>query len=283
MALQDSDIFLVTKADGSESRHIRADKLLSGIADDWLVFINEGGVSKRCLVSDLVTKAADDRYMLVNQGVKSYKIKSSTVVDQYYIPISVTWSDYAWCYNKNTDQKMEPRPENTANRHKTYTNTFDGGTRNGWYLYRPKGANNVQWRYEPPASLNLYARTLRLFCGTQGPNGKSRIWVNGRERTTKDHIGHDQEGAWTVRFTINEVITSIEIRQKSGTGYDSFGVYAVEVNGVILVDGAPAPATISDAEVATLMAQNVDIPDTADIPEGDNNAEVVETIEDSSY
>ena len=66
MPLQDSDIFLVVKPDGSESRHIRADKLFSGIADDWLVIINEGGISKRCLVSELVDKAADDRWMLVN-------------------------------------------------------------------------------------------------------------------------------------------------------------------------------------------------------------------------
>ena len=83
MPLQDSDIFLVTKADASESRHIRADKLFSGIADDWFVVIQEGTVSKRCLVSELADKASDTRYMLVNQGATSYKIKSSTVVDKY--------------------------------------------------------------------------------------------------------------------------------------------------------------------------------------------------------
>ena len=103
-ALQDSDIFLVTKADGSESRHIRADKLFSGIADDWLVLINEGGVSKRCLVRELVYKDRDDRYMLVNsfpEGVTtggrttSYKIKSSTVVDKYGVPpITTPWGDF---------------------------------------------------------------------------------------------------------------------------------------------------------------------------------------------
>ena len=83
MPLQDSDIFLVTKADGSESRHIRADKLFSGIADDWFVVIQEGTQSKRCLVSALPDKASDTRYMLVNRDETSYKIKSSTVVDTY--------------------------------------------------------------------------------------------------------------------------------------------------------------------------------------------------------
>ena len=136
MPLQDSDIFLVTKADGSESRHIRADKLFSGIANDWLVLINEGGVNKRCLVSDLPAKATDARYMLVNQGVKSYKIKSSTVVNRYDI---TSWSDYAWCYNLQDNQKIIPRLEKdfTEDCHKYYINTFDGGTYNGWYLYKP--------------------------------------------------------------------------------------------------------------------------------------------------
>ena len=156
-------------------------------------------------------------------------------------PSSIIWSDWSWCYNLSNNQKIIPRPEKDSDRHRTYTNTFDGGTYKGWYLYRPNNINKVQWRYEPPASINLYARTLRLFCGTQGKNGKSRIWVNGSERSTRDHVGYDMVGAWTDTFTINGVITSIEIRQKSGTGYDSFGVYAVEVNGVILTDGDLAP------------------------------------------
>ena len=83
MPLQDSDIFLVTKADGSESRHIRADKLFSGIADDWFVVIQDGTQSKRCLVSALPDKASDTRYMLVNQGATSYKVKSSVVVNNF--------------------------------------------------------------------------------------------------------------------------------------------------------------------------------------------------------
>ena len=64
--LADSDIFLINKPDGSESRYIRADKLLSGIADDWLVVIDEGGISSKCLVKELASKASDSRYMLVN-------------------------------------------------------------------------------------------------------------------------------------------------------------------------------------------------------------------------
>jgi len=93
MPLQDSDLFLVTKADGSESRHIRADNLFSGIADDWVVLVDENGISKRCVVGDLRYKASDDRYMLVNVVDKSYKVKSSTVVSQYAgppPPVSIT-------------------------------------------------------------------------------------------------------------------------------------------------------------------------------------------------
>ena len=97
MPLQDSDLFLVTKADGSESRHIRADNLFSGIADDWVVLVDENGISKRCVVGDLRYKASDDRYMLVNVVDKSYKVKSSTVVSQYAgppppVPISSTFT-----------------------------------------------------------------------------------------------------------------------------------------------------------------------------------------------
>lgn len=87
MPLQDSDIFLVTKADGSESRHIRAANLFSGVADDWNVLINENEISKRCLVSELLDKASDDRYMLVQSGDQNYKVKSSTVVSQYGPPL----------------------------------------------------------------------------------------------------------------------------------------------------------------------------------------------------
>lgn len=86
-ALNVDDVFLVTKDDGSESRHIQGQNLFSGVADEWYVLIDEGnaGLSRKLKVKDLVAKASDTRYMLVNRGTLSYKVKTTDVVNKFAI------------------------------------------------------------------------------------------------------------------------------------------------------------------------------------------------------
>ena len=83
-ALEDDYIFLVTKADGSESRHIKGANLFSGVADDWFVLVNQDAVSKKVKVSNLAgISSPENLWMLVNDGAKSYKVKASDVIDKF--------------------------------------------------------------------------------------------------------------------------------------------------------------------------------------------------------
>ena len=172
MPLQDSDIFLVTKADGSESRHIRADKLFSGIADDWLVLINEGGVSKRCLVSDLVAKATDARYMLVNQSSTSYKIKSSTVAQQYaeLYPI-ITVPGYSSTESNPVENNTVE--DQTLTIRAAYTSIAAGSTLK---MIEPSVSTSAPAFYTPKTSEIISLDSLTNFEILGGP---TTYWPNG--------------------------------------------------------------------------------------------------------
>ena len=229
--------------DESKSFCVQAKNLFHTKFSDCLVLLHhqDTKVSSTCRVANLrgLDNSDDELYMLANKGAVSYRVKLSRVLEKYG-QISAVFSDYVKVINLANNQPLVPPP--TATNGRTPADSFDGNQNTGYYLYRPthngSTITNVQWTYEC-AALNMYCRTLRIKCGWQGVNGRGDIYVNG-SRLVTNMDGKDFEGSWSPVITVNDTLREIKLVQ-TGSGSDSFGVYAVDVNGVRLIDGGQVP------------------------------------------
>lgn len=236
MPLQDGDWFLVNN--GSESRKIRADKLFSGIADDWTVLIQEDTVSKRCKVSQLIEKASDTRYMLVNQGSTSYKIKSSTVVGQYGKSLTdiitnvgfatgINYNQYSvvWDLKRNQPYTGGFKPGTNP----SFDQVYDGNENTQMYCYQV--GEEISFRLIPPRPIIVKGQ-VEIKAGFNNESRLGQLKINGI--VVREFSAHDIEPAW-FSASFSGKINTIEIRQKEYST-KSFGVAAFRIDGEYLIN-----------------------------------------------
>ena len=263
MPLQDSDIFLVTKADGSESRHIRADKLFSGIADDWLVVIQDGTQSKRCLVSELADKASDDRYMLVNSfapGVTtgdrdhSYKIKSSTVVKKYGKKLTdiitnvglgagVDYALFTQCRRMDNGQEYTGPWDSAAVNPTNKNVVYDGNENTNWFPLPQKFQKiDVEFVFKPPLPIRVNG-LVEIKGGVQnlggGKIGTAQLFING-DLIFEKQIW-DENPEWASGSYSGDIV-EIVFKQKEPaptTGGKRFSINAFKIDGEYLISNQP--------------------------------------------
>ena len=72
-----------TKNIDNKSFKVRASNLGNRDIADCLLLVHDGTNSFRCKIRDLPSKASNTRFLLVNRGATSYKVKTTSVVNQF--------------------------------------------------------------------------------------------------------------------------------------------------------------------------------------------------------
>jgi hypothetical protein len=254
MPLQDSDIFLVTKPDGSDCRHIRADNLFSGIADDWCVLVNEGEDSKRCLVSELVDKASDDRYMLVNANESPPIINTTSIgpIVNVGTTTGVDYAPYVKLIDLNTGadvtnhsfQFSEGTPNDVFNGNEAANSKYYRGMR-----YTNADVVNAKFVFTPPQPITVNG-LIEVKGGFCGDSRDGVLKINGQ--VVVEINAFDLEPEWASAEYTGEIHT-IEYHQKrypgSPDGVDIapdgknitafFSITAFKIDGEYLISNQP--------------------------------------------